>query len=52
MLSFKNGKCGGYIEVIWEIQGEKQYWLFIHQLNSKNVITVRIFNSKRLLKIA
>ena len=33
-------------------RGEKQYWLFIHQSNSKNVITVRIFYSKRLLKIA
>ena len=33
-------------------RGEKQYWLFIHQSHDKNVITVRILYSKRLLKIA
>ena len=33
-------------------RGEKQYWLFIHQSHDKNVITVRILYSKRLLEIA
>ena len=31
---------------------EKQYWLFIHQSHDKNVITVKILYSKRLLEIA
>ncbi|ERH27699.1 hypothetical protein HMPREF9065_01100 [Aggregatibacter sp. oral taxon 458 str. W10330] len=33
-------------------RGEKQYWLFIHQSHDKNVITVKILYSKRLLEIA
>ena len=32
-------------------RGEKQYWLFIHQSNSKNVITVRIFIANDCLKL-
>ena len=33
-------------------RGGKQHWLFIHQSHDKNVITVRILYSKRLLEIA
>ena len=51
-ILIKRNSCYGHALGNARYRGGKQHWLFIHQSHDKNVITVRILYSKRLLEIA